>query len=211
MSNNLIFSEDIKETLTLNDGAIWYFLTLSLDVDYTPSKEMNVLLKKIFLNSFAILEHGENGKTHFHLLGQALRRSDNIKNAIKEKLKKEEYEVTPYSVHMEPEVKVMYRLGYLHKEGSDSLWNTVFPEEAIKRAIKVYQESPNKKRTEIKDGKFNVNKLVEMARQECRTASEVEQFINDITKGMVPFSQWQKINWKRFRQYVLSEYKEDDK
>lgn len=206
-------SEIVKEMLLKRNEemAIWYFLTVSLEVDYTPSAKMCILLKKIFDNSFAILEKGENGKIHFHLLGQAVRRVDNIKQAIKKLLKEEEYELSPYSLFMEPEVRTIWRLGYLHKESSNALWNTVFSEEAIKRGIDLYKENPGRKRTNISEGKYNVNKLVEIAREECRTATDVEEFLNDVTKGMVPFSQWQKINKKQFRQYVLSNYREDDR
>lgn len=208
--------EERKKDENFNWGSdalsVWWFITISLDQDFEASKSILGFVKRGFTEYYAVTEHGENGKAHFHMVGLTQKRQDNIRSGFKRLLEKEDWIVGQYGLDIRLEPRPLWRVGYFCKEEDVTVLLNNLDQRAIDVGVKAYASAPKRERaTEIRNGRFNLNELATRCRKECSTFEEVEQFINDICEqDDVPFTQWGKINWKRFRQYVLKNYKESD-
>lgn len=199
----------MSEEKTIEPGC-WWFLTVSLDIDFVPSEKILQYCRKVFSEHYGVIEHGDSGKAHFHLVGYSIRRQDNMKSGMTKLLEKEDYTTGQWSVDLRAEPRAEWRMGYLMKELDSKVVLSNIEERVLEKGKLCYETSPKRERKELKAGKFNVNKLMDLCRQSCHSHDDVINFINDCAEpGVVDFSQWQKINWKRFRQYALKNYSEE--
>lgn len=195
--------------MELNSG-IWFFVTISLDVDYSPSiKVMNYFNKK-FSPLYMVQEKGESGKLHVHSVGLTTARQDNIKRGISKLLMDDGYVVDPkFSVDVVPEPNANWRIGYLQKEINHKILSSQGLLQATLERSKVdYDAKPKRVRTENRGKALSMEALA----AQCIDAgcsdelSIIEFFRICQADGRLSFTLYHKLNCKKFVHYVTKSF-----
>lgn len=186
---------------------IYYFGTISLDQDYTPSEKMVNHLKNKFKDYlYAVIEHGEQGgKQHLHWIGLSTVRGDNLKQSIKKVLEKDGYSLSQYSVDLSPEPNPVWRLGYLLKEETRvKVAELNVPTHFFEEAKKQYEAKPKRSRPQ-KDAKSISQKAIAeyMMENNCQTKDDISRCLDIlIDEGRLDFPTYSKLNRKNLLDFI---------
>lgn len=193
---------------------IWYFVTISLVSDYTPSEAMLKLFRKMFSCVYVVQEGTtEEGtpKLHVHLVGLTARRQDNIRTAIMSRLKKDDCVIDDsFSVKVIATPKPEYELGYLQKESTAIvLLNQDISDQALKNGKEWFESLPKRQRKE-KRGSFNLDRFIADAKLKCQNREDIKAYLSYAQdEGLLTFSQYQKLNVKKMVEWILREWNVD--
>jgi len=186
-----------------------YFVTISLSVDYEPSDDViSQLSYKVFPDQcYAVIEKGENGKAHFHLVGTTSRRQDSLKRSLKSFVQKDGFEFDDkFSIDVLPEPNLRWRVGYLMKEPDRQvLINQGFAEATLEACRVEYERKPKRQRSEKRGKTLSIRQLAEQAiEQNCNSDDSIREFLKNAKySGQLPYDVYQKLNVKKFRSYLL--------
>lgn len=189
-------------------SGIWYFGTVSLDQDYTPSEKMISYLKKVNQELHIVLETGNSGKLHMHWIGVNTLRQDNYKSRVRKILEQDGYDVTNFSIDLSAEPNPMWRLGYLLKEEKRVTLCNTFRDASLEEANSIYQAKPKKERAEKQEKTMSKDKVAQYcADHGCVTRGEVLFCLKTLkTEGRITFSFYEKLNVKKLIMWCTEQF-----
>lgn len=186
---------------------IWYFGTISLSTDFTCSDTLRNFLVKKFTNFlYAVHEHGESGKKHFHFLGHSQVRTDNLKSSIKKQVEKETDDLTQYGFDFRPEPNFLWRLGYLMKEGLENVVvNLGFTDYHFRAATEAYAKKPKKNVKPLGSEKsYSKEQIYRYMVDNNITTRDgvIESIVCLKREGHINFSTFEKLNIKKLILFI---------